>query len=239
MTTTTTAGVDPQDADAVAEAKQLHEALREEDQVAEQVAEVRVHEDHTRETRTPGFSRMRTSWSGDDSAQVAAIRGLVDGLMYQHFADAIVIMHDLYSVVREPEYNQVTGEPLVDSMGWTIWRRSETGSYIEDYSMLGIKQREDFLFRITTKMFEWKQTQADLWGEAMFAKAIWEERFSDGFVNAAGTRPTVDDKTNQARAHATEERYFAIFKATVSRRADALVDSMSLISQRLKDILTM
>ena len=105
--------------------------------------------------------------------------------------------------------------------------------------MLGIKQREDFLFRITTKMFEWKQTQADLWGEAMFAKAMWEERFSDGFVNAVGSRPTVDDKTNQARAHATDERYYAIFRATVSRRADALVDSMGLISQRLKDVLTM
>lgn len=219
------------------EERQAQHAVRDESKESDATAEVRVHEDHTRELRSTGFSRMRTEWSGQDALQIASLRVIVDNAILQAFPDAFVIMNDLYDIVREPQVNS-DGEVMVDAHGWPLWARTESGGYVEDYSRLGIKEREDFLFRITTSLFEWQQTKADLWGEAMFSKALWEETFARGFTHATGSRPTVDDKTNQARASATEERYFAIFRSLVSRRADAVVDGMQLIGQRLKDLLT-
>lgn len=219
--------------------KQAEDTLKEEVKAADDLADVRVHEDHTRELRTPGFTRMRTDWHGSDSAQIAALASMVDNIILQEFADAFLIMNEVYEIVREPVVDPITGEVEVDRHGWTVWARTDDGGFVEDFSRLGVREREDLLFKITTRMFEWKQKQADLWGEAMFSKAIWEERFSHGFVHAVGTRPTVDDKTNQARSYATDERYFSIFRTLISRRADAVVSGCELLGQRLKDVLTL
>jgi hypothetical protein len=217
--------------------RQAEHAVREASEEAEQSAEVRVHEDHTRETKTPGFSRMRTEWHGEDAVQVASLRHIVEGRILHLFPDAFVLMNDLYEQVREPVRDPDTGFPLTDAHGFSVWARTESGAFIEDYSRLGIREREDFLFRITTNIFEWKQTQADLWGDAMFAKAQWEEAMSAGFVAPTG-RMTVDDRTHRGRVNSTDERYFAIFQALLSRRADAVVDSLTLLGQRLKDSMT-
>lgn len=211
----------------------VHQASAE----AETPTEVEVHEDRTRETRTPGFSRMRTEWSGQDAAQVRSLRAIVEGRILALFPDAFVLMNDLYEIVREPVRDPDTGFPLTDAHGFTVWARTESGAFVEDYSRLGIREREDFLFRITTNIFEWRQVAADMWGDAMFAKAQWEEAMSAGFTAPTG-RLTVDDRTHRGRMNSTDERYFAIFQSLLSRRADAVVDSLTLLGQRLKDSLT-
>lgn len=201
-------------------------------------AEVDLHEDRTREMRTPGFSRMRTDWLGQDAITVAQVTGIVDNRILANFADAYAVMHELYEVVREPYVDEETGVILKDTHGFTIWKRNHTGAYIEDYSRLTHKHRESLLFQITTRIFDWEQKAADAWGEAMFAKAQFEERFALTFADAPGARPTVDDRTQYARASAREERYFAIFQSLYSRKAEAIVRSMTLLSQRLKDTIT-
>jgi hypothetical protein len=218
--------------------RQAQQAVRAESKGADEVAEVRVHEDHTRELKTPGFSRMRTEWSGPEAAQISGLRHIVDGRILTLFPDAFVLMNDLWDIVREPVRDQDTGFPIKDAHGFNVWARTESGAFVEDYSRLGMREREDLLFRITTNIFEWKQRQVDMWGDAMFAKAIWEEAFSLGFTEPMG-RLTVDDRTNRARVHATDERYFSIFQSLLSRRADAVVASLETLGQRLKDVLTM
>ncbi len=225
------------DAQELAEAKQVDAALREEIAASDTPAEVRVHEDHTRETKTPGFSRMRTDWSGPDRSQIQSLRAIVDGQIMRLYPDAFVLMADLFEVVRQPAVDQATGQVQMDNHGMVVWARSANGAFIEDYSKLTSREREDFMFRITSNLFEWQQTRADLWGDAMFAKAMWEEAFADGFTSTPGTRPTVDDKTQRARTHAADARYFAIFQTLLSRKADAITSSMELLGQRLKDAL--
>lgn len=198
-------------------------------------AEVDLHEDRTRELRTPGFSRMRTEWDSADAQVVARVMGIVDNLVIQNFSDAFAVMHELYEIVREPEVNPQTGEVLTDAHGFTVWKRSTTGAYVEDYSRLGHKQKENLLFQITTRIFDWEQRAADAWGEAMFAKAMFEERFALTFQATPGAKPTVDDRTQFARGSSTDERYFAIFQSLYSRKAEALVRSLVLLNQRIKD----
>jgi hypothetical protein len=188
--------------------------------------------DRTRESRTPNFSRMRLDWRSRDGAMMSNVHGVVQQILFEKFPMAYELMHRLFDIVREPEMVG-DGEILLNEFGWTVWKRTSTGAYIEDWSRLTDAEREQLLYRITAYMFEWEQAAADLWGESMFAKAVWEERFAEGFVNSGGK--TVDDRSQSGRLISQEERYFALFQSLLSRKAEALVRSMLHLSQRLKD----
>lgn len=221
-----------------AEAKEraAEAAIEREKEGFEEPSEVRVHEDETRENRTHSFSRMRFEWAGQDAHVIQTIHQVADDRVMMAFPDAYRIINDIYEVVREQAHDEETGELLTDRHGWPLWQKAPSGRYIEDYSRLGIKQRDEFLMQITTRLFDWEQRAADAWADAMFAKAIWEERFALTFTDPdTPGRKTDESLTQKARLGAREERYFALFEASVSRKIDALVRSLERLAQRLKD----
>lgn len=197
---------------------------------------VEMPEEVRRTHRTPGFTRMRLDWASHDKEIVRQAISAVEGRILANFSDAYQLMYEVYEVVRTAELN-TDGSPKRDGFGFAVWKKTPSGAYEEDWSRLGVREKERFLFTITTGIFEWEQRAANAWTEAMFAKAIWEERFANGFTEPTG-RLTVDDRTNRARVASMEERYFAIFQSLLSRKADAVVSGMELIGQRLKDMLT-
>ncbi len=185
--------------------------------------------------RTPGFSRMRFTWNGPDEQIVRTAQKAVNDRIQATFTDAYQIMHDLFIIVRVAEHDPDTGEIKRDAYGWPEWKRTPSGGWEEDWSALSRQAKEDFLFQITTRLFSWELRSADAWGEAMFAKAQWEERFAiDYDAPATGT---IEDRTARAKIGAAEERYFAIFLTLYSRKAEGIVRVMSLLAQRLKDTL--
>ena len=201
---------------------------------ADETTSLELPDERQRRFRTPGFSRMRTTWRGDDGLMVEAVHATVNRMIDNHFADAFSIMHDLHSLVREQELEG--GVLKTDDFGWPVWRRTATGMYVEDWSRITTGQREHFLYLITTRLFEWQQNAAEKWAEAMFAKAIWEQKFSEGYESLEGAKPTIGDREARGKLHSQEDRYFAIFVTYLSRKADAVVRSMELLSQRLKDV---
>lgn len=213
----------------------VDKVLREQRKTEDKPLEVELHQDRTHEIQAKSFARIRTEWTGDDAKEIATVILISDNLIVQKFTSAYAVMNELWDVVREPVVLEDTGEILRDALGFAIWQKNASGKFIEDYSKLGIKQRENLLFEITNNIFAWKQDAADCWGEAMFSKARFEEQFAASFAQAPGTKPTEADRTQYARRVSSEERYFAIFKSLVSRKADALVESLELIGQRLKD----
>lgn len=185
--------------------------------------------------RHPNFSRMRTDWRGDDAVVVATVSGAIEKRIMANFKDAYQIMHDLFMIVREPEIDEVSGKVHKDIHGWPIWKRTSSGSWVEDFSKLGRTERDNFLFSITTRMFAWEQAAADAWGEAMLAKALWEEAYSVAFDEPmAGT---ISDRDAVAKKNVAEDRYFAVFVSAYSRKADAVVRSMTNLALRLRDSL--
>lgn len=184
--------------------------------------------------RTPRFQRMRFSLDRDTQTIINRARASVDAQMTRIFSDAYWILNEFWDVVREPERDEA-GEPRVDSRGLTIWAVKPNGMYDEDFSKLTRAQRERFMFLITARIFAWEQLSAELWGDAMFARARFEERFAIGYDEPVSG--TVDDRKARGNLQAAEERYYAIFVTTLSRRADALVRSMERLSLRLKDSL--
>lgn len=209
------------------EAKEQSEAMTEplDDRV--------LHEERERTFRTPGFSRMRTDWRSDDRPIIEHARAVVDGRILANFQDAYQVMHEVYDLVRTPQVDEETGEVLKDQWGFPLWKQTVSGSYEEDWTRLTLKQKNNLLFTITTRLFDWEQRAADAWGEAMFAKAQFEERFAIAFD--APMAGTVDDRRAAGNIDAREERYFAIFLTLYSRKADAVVKTLALLGQRLKD----
>lgn len=215
----------------------VEEGEKSADEATTEVEEKVLPEEREEWFRAPGFQRMKTAWEGEDKRQMDRVQGLIDKRVFDTFPEAYAIMSDLWDIVREPEVNPETGEVRYDPYGFKIWVRNPvTNQYVEDWSQLTIRQREDFLFRITTQLFDWEQRAADLWTEAMFAKGMFVERFSIEYD--APIHGTIDDRNARGNKEAAEERYFALMNAAVSRKADALVRSMNNLMLRLKDTLS-
>jgi hypothetical protein len=143
-------------------------------------------------------------------------------------------MNQVYDLVRTPVVNE-NGEAQRDKWGFVVWQRTQSGGFDEDFSRLTRKQKEHLLFLVTTRIVEWESKAADIWGESMLSKGKYEERFSLAFDSPMSG--TVDDRKAVGNIDAADERYFALFMAVLSRKADALVRSMNNLAQRLKDSL--
>lgn len=182
----------------------------------------------------PGFQRMKTDWTGAERTQMQRVEGAIERKVYETFIDAWALMNEVWDVVREQAVNEQTGELRADQYGFKVWARDPlTGAFIEDWSRLTHRQREDFLFRITTSLFDWEQRAARLWTEAMFSKAMFTERFAIEYD--APMSGTIDDRNAVGNKKAAEDRYFALMQTSVSRRADAIVRTMNNLMLRLRD----
>lgn len=185
---------------------------------------------------TRAFQRMRTDWHSADRDTIDSVKDIVDKQILETFADAFSIMYEIYDQVRIPIMNPKTGEFEIGPDGLTNWQRKSDGSYVEDWSKIGRHEREKYLYMIITRLFEWEQSAADIWGEALFAKAYWEEAFATGFDSITDAKATVDARTARANRLAADHRYLAVFKSLYSRRADAIVKSLDRLAIRLKDL---
>ena len=213
--------------------KAASEEAQAEIQKMDEPMEVELPEEREKKFRTPGFSRMRLDWRGEDSHIVSQAVAAVEGMITTKFSDAYEVMYQVYDLVRTPLVDEKTGEIQVDQWGLTLWKQTPSGSYEEDWSKMTLKEKEHFLFTITTRIFDLEQRAGNVWMEAMFAKAQFDERFAIAFD--APMSGTVDDRRAAGNIDAREERYFAIFLTAYSRKVDALVRTLGLLAQRIKD----
>jgi hypothetical protein len=226
-------GIEPGRTRASGETAADEEARAEAQEMTEPPDTDVLDEERRRTFRNPGFARMRTDWNSADREVIRHAQDIVHGRIIANFQDAYQVMFEIYDLVRTPA-TDADGVVQTDQYGFTIWKRTSTGSYEEDWSRLTGRERQNFLFTITTHLFEWEQRAADAWGEAMFAKAQFEEQFALGFEAVQG-KATVDDRRARGNLASRDERYFAIFLTLYSKKAEAVVRTMGLLGQRLKD----
>jgi hypothetical protein len=181
-------------------------------------------------TLAPAFRRMRTDWNSQDRDVINQVRAAVDGMIMAKFSDLYDLYVEIFSLVRERDPNKL------DEWGQPEWRRGSNGLYIEDWTKVTGREREEWLYRITTSMVRWETISVDLWGEAIFARAQFEEAFSKGYEELENPRATIEDRTARARLRAAEHRYFAVYKSYLSKRGEALVKSAERLGQRIKDL---
>jgi hypothetical protein len=185
---------------------------------------------------TRAFQRMRTDWNSRDREIIQSVKSVVDQRILEDFRDAYALMFEIHNTVRLPVVDKENGEVKKDDWGLPLWQTNRDGTFVEDWDLIKRKERERFLHIIITRMFEWEQTAADIWGEAIFAKAQLEEAFATGFDSIADPKATVDARTARANKLSADHRYLAVYKSYYSRKADAIVRSMQGLSQRFKDL---
>lgn len=178
---------------------------------------------------TRAFQRMRTDWHSEDADTIRKVQRIADDRLFENFSDAFAIRFEMFNIVRS-----TNGE--VDEFGVPVWEQNDDGTYVEDWNKLTSRDRERFIYQIITRMADWEQKAADAWGEALFAKAQWQEAFSTGFDTFTETKAT--EKAREARANrmAADARYLAVYKSVYSKKVDALIKSLDRICQRLKDL---
>jgi hypothetical protein len=207
------------------------------DQAAEldQPIDPQLPDERKRRFNTPGMSRIRMEWLPEQQLAINRMHKAIDDRLANEYGDAFGLMFELYRVIREPIMRN--GEPILDSQGLPQWKVSPTGQYVEDWGKLNMKQRERFLYQITTRLFVWEQRATEAWAESMYAKVEWEMSFSTGYDQPGeGTKDTIEGRTARGKLAARDDHFLAIFRTYYSRKAEALVRSLERISQRLKDV---
>jgi hypothetical protein len=217
----------------------LANADRPADAAQEQPMEIGTHPDRTREMTHPSLSRMRTDWVGDDALRMAEVRGIADQIIKEEFRVAFAVMDRLHRHVRSIALNTSDGSFQYNPDGTPIWEEDELGAPVENWSQLSDSDRDNLLYTITAFLFEWELMAVDKWAQAMFSKVQWEEKFAKGFIMLPGMsisgKPTIHDRTEWGHQFSAEERYFAVFQSVLSRKADAVVRSMTRLQRLLEN----
>jgi len=185
--------------------------------------------DRTRQFASTSFSRMRTGWSGDDAETVMELNALAGELVRNRMQAAFALMERVYRTVRTPETDD-GGVVVAYPDGTPVWKKDGLGMPEEDWDQIDGDERRRLLLAISAHMFEWEIESSRLWADAMYSKGIWEEAFAQGFTaippGVVSGRPTVDDRTQWGHKNAAQERYFALFRSSMSRQAEGILKAM-------------
>jgi hypothetical protein len=185
--------------------------------------------DRTRQFTHASFSRMRTGWVGDDRDKVLELEALATDMVKNRFAVAFAVIERIRRMVRTQAVSD-DGEYRAYSDGTPVWEKDELGVPVEDWGLISDRDRRNLLGTIMTHMFEWELEAANLWADAMYSKGIWEEAFAQGFTAippaVVSGKPTVDDRTQWGHQNAAQERYFALFQSSLSRKAEGILRVM-------------
>lgn len=207
----------------------------------ENLAEPNPFPDRRRAFTSTGFSRLRTRWNTEEAQVISMAQQQVELELLHAFPDVYRLLTKLYDSVRTYRRDPETDQPIINPVtNLPIWEKDAFGVEVEDWSRMTNREKEDFLFQLSTRLVMWEQKAAELKAEALYAKANWEERFAAGFQNTEhidGRRPTVDDRTQEGQTAARDSRYLAIYMTVRSNRADALIRGMQRLEQRMKDTL--
>lgn len=220
--------------------RELAEAGRPVDAAKEEPLEPDPPPDRTRETVSPGLSRLRTElrWNEADEETLAIIEATATDIISTEFRAAFVIIERLRKAVRSQAFDEESGEFLTYADGTPRWEE-EDGIPVEDWSRLSERERRNARHALVLYLFEWETRASDKWARAMFAKVNWEEKFAHGFTalpESPGSRkPTIDDRTQWGHRLSIDERYFAVFNTYISKKADAVVRSASRLYDLLKE----
>lgn len=212
-----------------------------EEVAADEVAEVdkqlnlELPEERARKFQRHGAARPRMEWLPDQQLYIREIRETVDLRLLNTFGDVYRVLNELYEVIRDPI--MVNGQELRNEHGQVQYRTDGSGLPIEDWGRLTLKQRERFLYLITTRLVFWEQQVTDTWLESMYGKVEFEQAYAAGFRDLdPKMKDTEGTRAAAGKLAARDDQYLAVIMTYWSKKAEALVHSMERLSQRLKDI---
>jgi len=201
----------------------------------DQQLNLELPEERERKFQRGAVGRPRMEWLPEQQLYIQEIHRVVDHRLLNTFGDVYRVLNELYHVIRDPV--MVDGKVLRDERGLVQYRTDSSGLPIEDWGRLGTKERERFLYLITTRLVFWEQKIAETWLESMYGKVEYEQTYARGFRDLdPKMKDTEGIRAAAGKLAAREDQYLAVIQTYYSKKAEALVRSMERLSQRLKDI---
>jgi hypothetical protein len=179
--------------------------------------------DRSRAFRTPGFARIKTDWTPEESSVFAMASSWADKKLAREFADAYRLLAKVQAMVRT---SLGTNED-----GGIRWELDDWGLPVENWDRLTFKERDDLIYQLAIRLFAWEQRSQNAWHDAMLSRGVWEEMYAIKYDEPGSG--TMGEREAKGRMGAIDERYKAIMLTAYSRKAEALVRSMERIYRTL------
>lgn len=170
-----------------------------------------------RMTRTPGFARVPTTWSGEQGAMMKMLNQIAEARIRADFADLFAVKEEIEQAALRAGANPDSGE-----MGRP------------NYAALPESDKENWALLLAVNLTDWWQKAAVYKSEALVSKVLRQEAFTGGYREASG-RSTVEDRTQAGHDASIEQYYFAVICSALYDRAAAACKGAELLCQRLKD----
>lgn len=198
-----------------ASASALSEAVAELDEALEGPDEPELPAERERTTRAPGFTRMPVGWHGKHAAMIKTINVMAEEGVRNDFDDLFALMEEIERAASPVDVS--TGDKARP-----------------DYAAIPETRKQHWVLELSVKLVAWEQKAAEYWGEAMMAKVIRQEVFTEAYLNAVKGR-TVEDRTQAGQSASLQDYYFAVLCALRHKRAQSACASAERLCQRLKD----
>jgi hypothetical protein len=169
------------------------------------------------------FSKIEFRWRTSDHRILDQIRAAGDGTFKHLYDEAIDVMDNLYATLRIAEVNE-HGLVRKDSGGRVLWQKDSRGNEIEDWSRLTGDDLEKCLCDITRLRLALAPQVNELLLEAVFAKHIADDAFSDAYAEL------LDDTIPGRNAHASKksraDKYHSFYRYWIYSQADSFMKEL-------------
>lgn len=193
----------------------LSEVVAELDEALEGPDEPELPAERERTLRAPGFTRMPVSWHGEHASMIKTINVMAEERIRGEFVDYFALVEEIERAACPVDL--ATGE-----------------KGRPDYAAIPETRKQHWVLELSVKLVGWEQKATVYWGEAMMAKVIRQEVFTDAYLNAVKGR-TVEDRTQSGQSASLQDYYFAVLCALLHKHALAVCSSAERLCQRLKD----
>jgi hypothetical protein len=130
---------------------------------------------------------------------------------------------DLYLAARKPRVDE-DGQLERDSGGRVRWQTDSSGKHIEDWSRLTGQDIETCLFELSRIKLELAPQLNELLLEALFAKHVADDAFSDAFAELIDG--TIPERNSHAARKARQDKYFSYFRFYLYSHADGFMKEL-------------
>lgn len=164
------------------------------------------------------LSKLRFDWRPEDRATLEQIRGSVDRMFDELFADVFDIVDRIYAGMRVPLLDS-HNQPVIEG-GRMQFEKDDSGHFVERWDRLTADEIEDAIFRISELRLHLHPRVNSLLMEALFAKYRANDEWDDAYT--AILEDTVPGRTAKANKKTRPDRYHALYLNWIYTSADSL-----------------
>lgn len=179
------------------------------------------------------FTKIRFSWRPEDRDILERIRMAAETMFDEAFGDAITVLDDFFLQLRIPE--QRNGIVVRGADGRPVWKKDESGRFVEDWNQLTGQDIEVALVNLERVKFGLVPQVNQLLMEAVYARNVASDVHDDAWGQVM--EGTQGDRSARSNRESRQDRYAAYFRYYLWQTADVFLKQIDSFMKTLTNIL--